>query len=107
VSADPNSDAFVAEIRDEINALDREILAAINRRLELVTQLHAYKTERGYPLVDRGREEALLAGLAAENPGPLSEAGLRELYGLLLAVLTREAAEQRSKATSPRRSPRD
>ncbi len=107
MSGDPNSDPFVGEIRGEINAADREILAAVNRRLELVARLHEYKAERGYPIVDRGREEALLARLAAENPGPLSEAGLRELYGVLLSVLTREAAARRAEATSPRRSPRD
>lgn len=106
MGSDANSDPVVGEIRREINATDREILAAVNRRLELVTRLHAYKEERGYPIVDREREEALLARLAAENPGPLSHEGLFELYGVLLGVLTREAAKRRA-ATNRRRSPRD
>jgi chorismate mutase len=104
--ADQSNDPFVIETRTAVNETDRAILAAINRRLELVARLHAYKAERGYPIVDRAREEALLARLAEENPGPLSEEGLRELFQTLLAVITREAAQQPREATS-QRSPRD
>jgi chorismate mutase len=90
--ADPADDPVVRELRDRITEADREILAGINRRIELVRELHAYKLERGYPLRDPGREEALLGGLAEENPGPLSREGLREIYGAIVAEWQRQPA---------------
>lgn len=89
---DQSQDPVIRGFRERITEADREILASVNRRLGLVTQLHAYKAAHGYPLVDRGRETALLDELERVNPGPLSSAGLRELYATVLAVSKREAA---------------
>jgi chorismate mutase len=58
----------------------------------LVRELHAYKRAQGYAMVDPAREQRLLDALVAENPGPLSDAELRDLWAGLLALLTREAA---------------
>ena len=55
-------------------------------------ELHAYTRAQGYAMVDPVREQRLLDELVAENPGPLSDAELRELWAGLLALLTREAA---------------
>jgi chorismate mutase len=84
------SDAFVTEARAEITALDRELVAAVNRRLEIVRRLHDYKLEQGIPLRDPGREESMLQLLSAENPGPLSEDGLADFYRHLLGLTRRE-----------------
>ena len=46
-----------------IDAIDRALLAAVNRRLELVRQLHEHKVANGMPLRDPGREEAIVASL--------------------------------------------
>lgn len=85
-------DPVVQGFRERIVDEDRRILEAINRRGELVAALHAYKVARGYPLVDRSRESSLLDELERANRGPLSSEGLREIYGVLIPVLTREAA---------------
>ena len=53
-------------------------------------ELREHKLAQGWGFLDRDREERLLAALAAENPGPLSEAGLRELFTSLLALTKRE-----------------
>jgi len=66
------------------------VLAAVNRRLDLVRELRDHKLAQGWEFVDRGREEQLLAAIAAENPGPLSEAGVRALFAELLALTKRE-----------------
>ena len=90
--SDQGSDPAVQAARERISAVDRELVSLLNERLELVRELHAYKRAQGYPMVDPGREQRLLDALVAENPGPLSDAELRELWAGLLALLTREAA---------------
>jgi chorismate mutase len=87
-------DPVVAGFRERITEEDRRILAAINRRIELVAELHAYKLSHGYPLVDRTREESLVEDLGRLNGGPLSSDGLREVYEALIAVSKREAARR-------------
>jgi len=76
----------MSRIRDEIDATDTEIVAAVNRRLRLVTELWQLKRELHVDRLDPGREQALRARLAGENGGPLSEAGLERLVDELLAL---------------------
>ena len=85
-------DPFVQGARARISELDGELVALLNRRLELVRDLHAYKRAQGYPMVDPAREQLLLDALVASNRGPLADAELRELWERLLPLLTREAA---------------
>jgi chorismate mutase len=89
--SDPEHDPVVRELRDRITAADRALLAAVNDRVGLVRELRAHKLEQGWDFVDRRREERLVDALARENPGPLSEAGLRELFAGVLALSKREA----------------
>jgi chorismate mutase len=90
--SDPEHDPAVQELRARIAEADRALLAAVNTRLGLVRELHGHKLEHGWDFVDRGREEQLLDALARENPGPLTEAGLRELFAEVLALTKREVA---------------
>jgi chorismate mutase/prephenate dehydratase len=84
------SDALVAELRAQITAVDRELLAALNRRLEIVRRLHDHKLAQGIALRDPGREASLLEGLGAENAGPLSARGLEAFFEHVLALTRRE-----------------
>jgi chorismate mutase / prephenate dehydratase len=86
------SDPSVQAAREQISAIDGELVALLNRRLELVRELHAYKRAQGYPMVDLAREQRLLDALVAGNPGPIGDAELREVWANLLALMTREAA---------------
>ena len=88
--SDPEQDPVVRDLRDRITDADRTILAAVNERIELVRELREHKLAQGWDFLDAGREERLLAALAAENSGPLSDAGLRELFTDLLALTKRE-----------------
>jgi chorismate mutase / prephenate dehydratase len=83
-------DPVVGELRAQITGVDRELLAAVNRRLEIVRRLHDHKRERGLPLRDPAREAALLSELRAANGGPISERGLSEFFEQVLALTRRE-----------------
>jgi chorismate mutase len=83
-------DALIAELRDRISAADQTILDAVNKRLDLVERLRTYKASQGIPFADPDRERKLLLDLVAANQGPLTEAGVRELFGEVLALTKRE-----------------
>jgi chorismate mutase len=76
--------------REEITAVDLEVLDAVNRRLELVRRLHDYKQAEGLPLRDPDREQALVRELQDHNPGPLSADGVADLFRHVLELTRKE-----------------
>jgi chorismate mutase len=78
------------QIRREIAENDESIVAGVNRRLALVTELWALKAELGLDTVDPDRERRLREALAAVNGGPLSPAGLERLVTELLDLTKAE-----------------
>ena len=86
------TDQTVQRLRDEISALDRSILDAVNGRIELVAALRRHKQEVGLPFLDPDRERQLLDDLASANSGPLSDEGVRKLFRELLDLTKREVA---------------
>jgi chorismate mutase len=87
---DADADPTISELREQIRQVDRTLLAAINERIALVSELKRYKTSRGIDFVDRAQEDRLLDALDRENRGPLSPEGLRELYAAVLDLTKRE-----------------
>ena len=80
----------LADLRAQVEAIDREIVDAVNRRIDTVREIWARKGAHGLPTVDPERERALVEHLAAHNRGPLSDEGLRELYATILGLTKRE-----------------
>ena len=78
------------EIRRQITANDEAIVAAVNRRLELVIALWKLKAGLGLDTVDPDRERRLRKKLATANGGPLSAEGLDRLVTELLDLTKRE-----------------
>jgi chorismate mutase len=89
---DPAQDPFVRQLRQQISDNDRALVAAVNKRLELVARLKSYKESRGFEFVDTAREELMLQDLLRANRGPLSAEGLTALYAEVLALTKREVA---------------
>jgi prephenate dehydrogenase len=92
------SDPELTRLRGEIEAIDRSLLEALNRRFELVRTISAHKAETGAPAIDARREAELLAQLVAANRGPLSEQGVRTAFSALLDVMK---GELRPRYTAP------
>jgi chorismate mutase / prephenate dehydratase len=80
-------------VREQIAAADAEILALVNRRLQLVAEIRALKEAHGIAFVDPGQEERLLARLQELNSGPLSKQGVERLFGEILALVKDELSE--------------
>jgi chorismate mutase/prephenate dehydratase len=84
------NDDVVTTLREEISAIDRELVALVNRRIDAVARLKRHKDEHGIAFLDPDREAKMLSERVAENTGPLSEEGLRAFYADLLALVKRE-----------------
>jgi chorismate mutase len=82
----------VETFREEITALDLQLLETINTRIETVAELRRYKDEHGIAFLDPDRERSLLEQIKAANRGPLSEAGVEELVAFVLDLVKREVA---------------
>jgi chorismate mutase/prephenate dehydratase len=81
---------IIGEFRERIVAADRELLAAMNKRITVVQELHEYKRAEGIPLRDPEREEQLVVELQAANPGPLSSEGVAALFRHVLDLTRKE-----------------
>ncbi|HVS84433.1 MAG TPA: chorismate mutase [Gaiellaceae bacterium] len=83
-------DDYIRRLREEVSDNDVVFVTAMNRRLELVRRMWDYKRERGMEVLDPEREEWMLRYLARTNRGPLSAAGLGELFAKVLELTKRE-----------------
>jgi prephenate dehydrogenase len=77
-------------LREQIGALDRTVLEALNERLELVRRVNRHKQETGTPMIDARREAELLQELAEANHGPLSEGAVQAVFAAVLDVMKQE-----------------
>jgi chorismate mutase len=90
--ADPSTDPVVRNYREKISDNDLKILEALNKRLSLVKSLKEYKDAHGISFHDPAQEDWVVTYLSRANRGPLSNEGLREIYGLILSCIKQEAA---------------
>jgi prephenate dehydrogenase len=90
-------------LRDEIGALDRAVLEALNARLGLVRRVNQHKQETGTPLIDAEREAELLKELAAANSGPLSSGAVQALFAAVLDVMKQEVRGEPRPSEPPNR----
>ena len=93
------------ELRTEIAEIDRAVLEALNRRLELVMRVREHKQDAGTRFVDAEREAELLGELAALNHGPLSDRAVRSLFSAVLDVMKQETAEEPRRAAPAATAP--
>ena len=93
-------DPYVLGVRREISDLDRSLVELVNKRLKLVARLKRYKDEHGIGFVDLAREEWMLQYLQRANRGPLSEAGLAQIYHDLLSLMKQEVQAQNDSSSA-------
>jgi chorismate mutase len=86
------NDPVIKQLREQISDNDRKLVETVNQRLKLVARIKSVKAERGMEFVDPDREAWMVQYLVRANRGPLSEAGLRELYTTVLDLTKREVA---------------
>jgi prephenate dehydrogenase len=90
-------------LREEIGALDRAVLEALNRRLDLVHRVNAHKKAAGAPLIDAERESELVKELQAANAGPLSAGAVQSVFAAVLDVMKQEVRGEPRAEPAPAR----
>lgn len=83
--AEPESEARLTQIRRDIDALDRDLLALLNRRAGLSLEVGRLKQDRRDIIFKPFREKEVLSRLVQANPGPLPETHLRAVYREILS----------------------
>lgn len=66
--------------RNEIDAIDQEIVRLINQRAGIAEKIGALKTTAGLPIADHDREEKILRGICDKNPGVLTDESLIRIF---------------------------
>jgi chorismate mutase / prephenate dehydratase len=75
----------LASLRRDLDEVDREILAAINRRGEIAQQIgHAKRADKSQ-VYDAAREAEVLEQVAGNNPGPLAAETVRSVFRELIS----------------------
>ncbi len=90
-----SDDRLIRSLRQQVSDNDVALVEAMNRRLELVERMWSYKESRGLEVLDPEREEWMLRYLGRANRGPLSAAGLDELFAAVLELTKKELRARR------------
>ena len=72
-------------IRQELDGVDREIVRLFEKRMQLCREVALYKLAKGMQVLDRSREEQVLASRAAMLDNPAWAADVRALWEQLMA----------------------
>ena len=79
----------LAALRRRIDALNREILARVQERGEVVLEVAEVKRHLGLEALDPMREEEMLRTLARETSGPFDAGDVREIFTAILRASRR------------------
>ena len=83
--------AAIERWRDEIDAIDAELLNLLNRRAGAALEVGRRKRGAGLPRRDAKREREILSRARAGTRGPLGPAAIERLFRAILAESRRVA----------------
>jgi chorismate mutase/prephenate dehydratase len=75
----------LGELRKELDAADREIIAAMNRRAEIARQIGERKHNDSQPIFDPQRESHVVEQAVSSNAGPLPDNAIRAVFRELVS----------------------
>jgi chorismate mutase-like protein len=75
-----DDEQLIARNREEIDRIDGQLLALLNRRAEWAREIGDVKRRNRMPIHVPDRERAVLARLVAENKGPLPAESIRKVF---------------------------
>ncbi len=88
------SDDKLKPLREQIDAIDAQLLALLNQRARVAQEVGHVKAETNAPVFRPEREAQVLARVAQNNPGPLPSADLQAIFREVMSAC--RALEKRS-----------
>ena len=73
-------------MRDEVNKIDKQIVALLNERARLSIEIGKLKTGQDLEIYDPAQESKVFRDLCGINTGPLPEESLRKIFGEILSA---------------------
>ena len=80
----------LSQLRQEIDAIDRQLVALFEQRMAVTQQVGEYKLAQGLPVLDRSREEQVLAEKAALLQDKNLTADVTDLFEAIMAISRRQ-----------------
>lgn len=71
---------ILAKYREEIDAIDRELLETLNRRTRVVEEIGRVKQSVDLPIYEPKRENDVFRNVRANNHGPLDSEALQRIF---------------------------
>jgi len=87
------------ELRDQIDALDRQLVELLSERARAALMIGHLKVATSLPVYEPGREKVIYANVRAANKGPLPDIELTHIYERIIDVMR---ALQRDELASER-----
>lgn len=78
------------EYRNQIDAIDRELVRLFLERMEVTGKVGEYKKAQGIPVLDAARERQVLSAKAALADDPARKADVHALYESIMAISRRQ-----------------
>ncbi|MGD1091037.1 MAG: chorismate mutase [Bryobacteraceae bacterium] len=75
-----NASQALARFRGEIDAIDLELLALLNRRSRVVEEIGRIKESLELPVYEPKREDDVIHNVTANNTGPLTPDALQRIF---------------------------
>ena len=79
-------DAQLKPLRDQIDALDEEIIHLLSQRAGLAHEVGVIKREQGVPVFRPEREAQILRHVGQKNSGPIRDEDLRAIYREIISA---------------------
>ncbi len=88
----------LAEWRELIDDLDRQLVALLSQRARAAQAIGDLKRSTDMPIYEPNREKLIFSNVRAANPGPLADLDLQHIYERIIDVMR---SIQKEKITAP------
>ena len=77
----------IADWRNKIDELDEKLVLLLSERAAAAAAIGRLKAKSGSPIYEPQREQSVFAHVQKVNPGPLSDAQVKDVYERIMDVM--------------------